>query len=108
MIKRLGAHEVGKWILENFVHGRSVEFALDGPESRGMGAYSNWWFMTWVEFPEYDSLALYIDRCGGGDATVIPYFDEEEFYERVEHYFSKINDDYTDMDKINIDLKWED
>lgn len=107
MIKRVKAQDIGKWVFENLVHGRTIEFALDGPESRGTGAYSNWWFMTWVEFPQYNSMALYIDRCGGGDAVAIPYYDDEEFCMRIHHYFAHCNDDYNDADQINLDLKWE-
>lgn len=102
---QIGADKIGEWVLDNLIEGRIIEFALDGLQSRGTAAYSNWWFMTWINFPQYDSMALYIDYCGGGETIAIPYYENEDFCERLQDYFTNNNDAYNEEDKINIEIK---
>lgn len=100
---QLGADEIGEWVLQHLSKGRIVEFALT---KESENEYTDWWFMTWVDFPGYDSRALYIDYCGGGFAKAIPYDgDEEIFCDMMQLYFAMGNDSYDIMDKINIEIK---
>lgn len=100
---QLGADEIGEWALQHLSKGRIVEFALTKESET---EYTDWWFMTWVDFPGYDSRAVYIDYCGGGFAKVIPYDgDEESFVDRIQLYFTMENDNYNYIDKINVEIK---
>lgn len=97
------AENVGQWVLDNLREKGKIEFALNAPENSHTQEYGNWWFMTWIEFPEYDSMSLYIDYCGGGYGRAIPYYDDEDFCEQVECYFNR-HMDYTKEEGVNFEI----
>ncbi len=95
MIRKVSFNELTDY-LKDLEYGKSIAIA-ESPEDE-----SRWWSMTKINI--YDSMALYVNYCGGGNAQVVEmtdlcnYPDDKEYFEDFKLDLSHLLEDTLSLD----------
>ena len=95
MIRKVSFNEFTDYI-KDLEYGKSIAIAENPDEE------SRWWSMTKINI--YDSMALYVNFCGGGNAQVVEmtdlcnYPDDKEYFEDFELDLSHLLEDTLSLD----------
>lgn len=98
MIRKVSFNELTDY-LKDLEYGKSIAIA-ENPEEE-----SRWWSMTKINI--YDSMALYVNYCGGGNAQVVEmtdlcnYPDDKEYFEDFKQDLSHLLEDTLSLDLSN-------
>ena len=95
MIRKVSFNELTDYI-KDLEYGKSIAIAENPDEE------SRWWSMTKINI--YDSMALYVNFCGGGNAQVVEmtdlcnYPDDKEYFRDFELDLSHLLEDTLSLD----------
>lgn len=98
MIRKVSFNELTDYI-KDLEYGKSIAIAENPDEE------SRWWSMTKINI--YDSMALYVNYCGGGNAQVVEmtdlcnYPDDKEYFEDFKQDLSHLLEDTLSLDLSN-------
>lgn len=108
-IVKMTPREFAEYLLKhNWGIQKIVEFALTDEKLNGRQypLYSDWWYCTFIDVPEHNTLCVLFDKCGGGCPHCAPVTEGNDYFiDQIDSIFEWL-DEYNEVDGINVEV-WE-